>query len=337
MASERDRPWVMRTYAGHSSPAESNALYRRNLAKGQTGLSVAFDLPTQTGYDPDAPLARGEVGKVGVPIAQLGDLRALFDGIPLERMNTSMTINAPAMWLLALYLVVAEEQAVAAGQDPAEVRARLTGTTQNDIVKEYLSRGTFIFPPAPSLRLITDLIAYTVGEVPKWNPINICSYHLQEAGATPVQEVSFALCTAIAVLDSVRDCGQLPAERFGEVVQRMSFFVNAGVRFVEELCKMRAFGRLWDELTEQRYGITDARQRRLRYGVQVNSLGLTEAQPENNVTRILLEMLAVTLSKNARARAVQLPAWNEALGLPRPWDQQWSLRMQQVLAFETDL
>ena len=336
-SSERDRPWVMRTYAGHSSPAESNALYRRNLGKGQTGLSVAFDLPTQTGYDPDAELARGEVGKVGVPIAHVGDLRTLFDGIPLEQMNTSMTINAPAMWLLALYLVVAEEHAKAAGLDPVEARGMLTGTTQNDIVKEYLSRGTFIFPPGPSLRLITDLIAYTVTEVPKWNPINICSYHLQEAGATPVQEVSFALCTAIAVLDSVRDSGQVPPEKFGEVVQRISFFVNAGVRFIEEMCKMRAFGKLWDEITAERYGITDARQRRLRYGVQVNSLGLTEAQPENNVTRILIEMLAVTMSKDARARAVQLPAWNEALGLPRPWDQQWSLRMQQVLAFETDL
>ena len=335
--AERSKPWVMRTYAGHSSPLESNALYRRNLAKGQTGLSVAFDLPTQTGYDPDDELARGEVGKVGVPIAHLGDLRTLFDGIPLEQMNTSMTINAPAMWLLALYLVVAEEHAAAAGLDPAEARAQLAGTTQNDIVKEYLSRGTFIFPPGPSLRLITDVIAYTVAEVPRWNPINICSYHLQEAGATPVQEVSFALCTAIAVLDSVRDSGQVAPERIGEVVQRISFFDNAGVRFIEELCKMRAFARLWDELTAERYGVTDARQRRLRYGVQVNSLGLTEAQPENNVPRILLEMLGVTLSKNARARAVQLPAWNEALGLPRPWDQQWSLRMQQVLAFETDV
>jgi len=325
----------MRTYAGHSSPAESNALYRRNLAKGQTGLSVAFDLPTQTGYDPDAELARGEVGKVGVPVAHLGDMRALFDGIPLAEMNTSMTINAPAMWLLALYLVVAEEQA--GEQDPAEVWAKLTGTTQNDIVKEYLSRGTFIYPPAPSLRLITDLIAFTVRDVPKWNPINICSYHLQEAGATPVQEIAFALATAIAVLDSVRDSGQVPAEKFGQVVGRISFFVNAGVRFVEEMCKMRALARLWDEITEQRYGVTDAKQRRLRYGVQVNSLGLTEAQPENNVYRILIEMLAVTLSKDARARAVQLPAWNEALGLPRPWDQQWSLRMQQILAFETDL
>ncbi|MDQ1739564.1 MAG: ethylmalonyl-CoA mutase, partial [Pseudonocardiales bacterium] len=335
--AERTKPWVMRTYAGHSSPLESNALYRRNLEKGQTGLSVAFDLPTQTGYDPDAELARGEVGKVGVPIAHLGDLRTLFDGIPLDRMNTSMTINAPAMWLLALYLVLAEEQAATAGLKPGEVHAQLTGTIQNDIVKEYLSRGTFIFPPAPSLRLITDLIAYTVAEVPKWNPINICSYHLQVAGATPVQEVSFALCTAIAVLDSVRESGQIAPERFGEVVQRISFFVNAGVRFIEELCKMRAFVRLWDEITAERYGVGDPRQRRLRYGVQVNSLGLTEAQPENNVTRILLEMLGVTLSKDARARAVQLPAWNEALGLPRPWDQQWSLRMQQVLAFETDL
>ena len=329
----------MRTYAGHSSPAESNALYRRNLAKGQTGLSVAFDLPTQTGYDPDAELARGEVGKVGVPIAHLGDLRALFDGIPLAEMNTSMTINAPAMWLLALYLVVAEEQAGDTGQpaDSAQAWATLTGTTQNDIVKEYLSRGTFIYPPGPSLRLITDLIAFTVREVPKWNPINICSYHLQEAGATPVQEIAFALCTAIAVLDSVRDSGQVPAEKFGEVVGRISFFVNAGVRFVEELCKMRALAALWDQLTAERYGVTDPRQRRLRYGVQVNSLGLTEAQPENNVARILIEMLAVTLSKDARARAVQLPAWNEALGLPRPWDQQWSLRMQQILAYETDL
>ncbi len=355
----------MRTYAGHSSPAESNALYRRNLSKGQTGLSVAFDLPTQTGYDPDAELARGEVGKVGVPIAHLGDLRALFDGIPLADMNTSMTINAPAMWLLALYLVVAEEQAeeqaeqkaaeqaeeqaadqgeeqgdvqaAEQGEDPAQAWTKLTGTTQNDIVKEYLSRGTFIYPPGPSLRLITDLIAFTVREVPKWNPINICSYHLQEAGATPVQEIAFALCTAIAVLDSVRDSGQVPAEKFGEVVGRISFFVNAGVRFVEELCKMRALAALWDQLTAERYGVTDPRQRRLRYGVQVNSLGLTEAQPENNVARILIEMLAVTLSKDVRARAVQLPAWNEALGLPRPWDQQWSLRLQQVLAYETDL
>ncbi|TAM86279.1 MAG: protein meaA [Jatrophihabitans sp.] len=326
---QRDRPWLMRTYAGHSSPAQSNALYRRNLAKGQTGLSVAFDLPTQTGYDPDAELARGEVGKVGVPVSHIGDLRALFDGIPLEQMNTSMTINAPAMYLLALYLAVAREQ----GADLAS----LAGTTQNDIIKEYLSRGTYVFPPAPSLRLITDMIAYTVANVPKWNPINVCSYHLQEAGATPVQEVAFTLCTAIAVLDSVRDSGQVPPEQFGEVVARISFFVNAGVRFVEEMCKLRAFGELWDELTRERYGVADARQRRFRYGVQVNSLGLTEAQPENNVYRILLEMLAVTMSRDARARAVQLPAWNEALGLPRPWDQQWSLRMQQVLAFESDL
>jgi ethylmalonyl-CoA mutase len=325
----RDKPWLMRTYAGHSSAAESNALYRRNLAKGQTGLSIAFDLPTQTGYDPDAELARGEVGKVGVPVSHIGDVRALFDGIPMDQMNTSMTINAPAMYLLALYLSVAEEH----GAD----FAKLSGTTQNDIIKEYLSRGTYVFPPGPSLRLITDMIAYTVGNVPKWNPINVCSYHLQEAGATPVQEVAFALCTAIAVLDSVRDSGQVPEELFGEVVARISFFVNAGVRFVEEMCKLRAFGQLWDEITLERYGVQDAKHRRFRYGVQVNSLGLTEAQPENNVYRILLEMLAVTMSKDARARAVQLPAWNEALGLPRPWDQQWSIRMQQVLAFESDL
>ena len=325
----RDRPWLMRTYAGHSSPAESNALYRRNLAKGQTGLSIAFDLPTQTGYDPDAELARGEVGKVGTPVSHIGDMRALFDGIPLEQMNTSMTINAPAMWVLALYLAIAEEQ----GAD----FAKLGGTTQNDIVKEYLSRGTYVFPPVPSLRLITDMICYTITNVPKWNPINVCSYHLQEAGATPVQEVAFALCTAIAVLDSVRDSGQVSEAQFPDVVARISFFVNAGVRFVEEMCKLRAFGQLWNEITEERYGVTDPGARRFRYGVQVNSLGLTEAQPENNVTRILLEMLAVTLSRDARARAVQLPAWNEALGLPRPWDQQWSLRMQQVLAFESDL
>jgi (2R)-ethylmalonyl-CoA mutase len=324
-----DRPWVMRTYAGHSSAVESNALFRRNLAKGQTGLSVAFDLPTQTGYDADHPLAKGEVGKVGVPIAHLGDVRALFDQIPLAQMNTSMTINATAMWLLALYQVAAQEQ----GALPDE----LTGTTQNDIVKEYLSRGTYAFPPDASLRLSTDLIAYTVSNMPKWNPINICSYHLQEAGATPVQELAFALSTAIAVLDRVRDGGQVPADRFGDVVQRISFFVNAGVRFIEETCKMRAFVRLWDDVCLNRYGVTDAKARRLRYGVQVNSLGLTEAQPENNVQRIVLEMLGVTLSKNARARAVQLPAWNEALGLPRPWDQQWSLRMQQVLAYESDL
>ena len=334
---QRDRPWLMRTYAGHSSALESNALYRRNLTKGQTGLSVAFDLPTQTGYDPDATLARGEVGKVGVPISHIGDLRQLFEGIPLDRMNTSMTINAPAMYLLALYLTVADEQAAAVGADRSTVRAALTGTTQNDIIKEYLSRGTYVFPPGPSLRLITDMIAFTVTEVPRWNPINVCSYHLQEAGATPVQEVAFALATAIAVLDAVRDSGQVPVEQFGEVVARISFFVNAGVRFVEEMCKLRAFARLWDEITLERYGVSDERQRRFRYGVQVNSLGLTEAQPENNVYRILLEMLAVTLSRDARARAVQLPAWNEALGLPRPWDQQWSLRMQQVLAFESDL
>ncbi|MGZ4647632.1 MAG: protein meaA, partial [Blastococcus sp.] len=294
-------------------------------------------LPTQTGYDPDHPLARGEVGKVGVPISHIGDMRALFDQIPLAQMNTSMTINATAMWLLAMYQVVAEEQAEAAGEDPAAAVRALAGTTQNDIIKEYLSRGTYVFAPGPSLRLITDMVAYTVAEIPKWNPINICSYHLQEAGATPVQEMAYAMCTAIAVLDAVRDSGQVPQERFGEVVARISFFVNAGVRFVEEMCKMRAFVQLWDELTLERYGVTDPKQRRFRYGVQVNSLGLTEAQPENNVQRIVLEMLAVTLSKGARARAVQLPAWNEALGLPRPWDQQWSLRMQQVLAFESDL
>src|SRR5690348_4396655 len=326
---DRDRPWVMRTYAGHSSPAKSNELYRRNLAKGQTGLSVAFDLPTQTGYDPDDELAAGEVGKVGVPITSLADMRALFDEIPLEQMNTSMTINATAMWLLALYQVVAEEQ----GCEVSE----LAGTTQNDIIKEYLSRGTYVFPPGPSMRLITDMVAYTVTTMPKWNPINICSYHLQEAGATPVQEIAYALSTAVAVLDSVRDSGQVPQERFGEVVARISFFVNAGVRFVEEMCKMRAFTQLWDELTKERYGVEDPKHRRFRYGVQVNSLGLTEAQPENNVQRIVLEMLAVTLSRDARARAIQLPAWNEALGLPRPWDQQWALRMQQVLAYETDL
>ncbi|MFM9445988.1 protein meaA [Streptomyces acidiscabies] len=326
---QKDRPWLMRTYAGHSTAEASNELYRRNLAKGQTGLSVAFDLPTQTGYDPDHVLARGEVGRVGVPVSHLGDMRRLFQDIPLERMNTSMTINATAMWLLALYQVVAEEQ----GADPE----LLQGTTQNDIVKEYLSRGTHVFPPGPSLRLTTDMICYTVNHMPKWNPINICSYHLQEAGATPVQEIAYAMSTAVAVLDAVRDSGQIPAERFGDVVGRISFFVNAGVRFVEEMCKMRAFGRIWDQVTRERYGIEDPRQRRFRYGVQVNSLGLTEAQPENNVQRIVLEMLAVTLSKDARARAVQLPAWNEALGLPRPWDQQWSLRIQQVLAHESDL
>jgi (2R)-ethylmalonyl-CoA mutase len=326
---ESDRPWVMRTYAGHSSAAASNALYRRNLAKGQTGLSVAFDLPTQTGYDPDDELAKGEVGKVGVPVSHIGDMRALFDGIPLAEANTSMTINAPAMWLLALYVVVAEEQ----GAD----RVQLAGTTQNDIVKEYLSRGTYAFPPEPSLRLATDLVTWTVTNVPRWNPINICPYHLQEAGATPVQEIAYSLATAIAVLDAVRDSGQVPPERFGAVVARISFFVNAGLRFVEEMCKMRAFVALWDEITRDRYGVRDPKQRRFRYGVQVNSLGLTEAQPENNVQRIVLEMLAVTLSRDARARSIQLPAWNEALGLPRPWDQQWALRMQQVLAYETDL
>jgi ethylmalonyl-CoA mutase len=325
----RDRPWLMRTYAGHSSARESNALYRRNLAKGQTGLSVAFDLPTQTGYDADHVLARGEVGRVGVPVGHLGDMRALFADIPLERTNTSMTINATAMWLLALYQVVAEEQGADAGV--------LTGTTQNDIVKEYLARGTYIFPPGPSVRLTTDVIAYTVARMPRWNPINVCSYHLQEAGATPVQEIAYALCTAMTVLDAVRDCGQIVPERMGEVAGRMSFFVNAGVRFVEEMCKLRAFSRLWEMITRERYGISDPACRRFRYGVQVNSLGLTEAQPENNVQRIVLEMLAVTLSRDARARAVQLPAWNEALGLPRPWDQQWSLRIQQVLAYESDL
>jgi (2R)-ethylmalonyl-CoA mutase len=337
---ERDKPWLMRTYSGHSSARESNALYRRNLTKGQTGLSVAFDLPTQTGYDPDDELARGEVGKVGVPISHIGDIRELFADIPLTEMNTSMTINATAMWLLALYEVAALEQAGVDAPDGAEaeaVRHQLTGTTQNDIIKEYLSRGTYAFPPTASMRLTTDLIAYTVAHIPKWNPINICSYHLQEAGATPVQELAFAMSTATAVLDAVRGSGQVPPDRFGEVVGRTSFFVNAGVRFVEEMCKMRAFVRLWDELTRERYGIEDSKQRRFRYGVQVNSLGLTEAQPENNVQRIVLEMLAVTLSKGARARAVQLPTWNEALGLPRPWDQQWSLRIQQVLAFESDL
>jgi (2R)-ethylmalonyl-CoA mutase len=325
----------MRTYAGHSTAEASNALYRTNLAKGQTGLSVAFDLPTQTGYDPDSALARGEVGKVGVPVPHLGEMRKLFDRIPLTEMNTSMTINATAMWLLALYQVVAEEQNPEL--DPAEVAARLAGTTQNDIIKEYLSRGTYVFPPEHSLRLISDVIAYTVHQIPKWNPINICSYHLQEAGATPQQELAYALCTAIAVLDAVKNAGQVSDDDFEKVVGRISFFVNAGVRFVEEMCKMRAFVELWDEITRERYGVQDPKMRRFRYGVQVNSLGLTEAQPENNVQRIVLEMLGVTLSKNARARAVQLPAWNEALGLPRPWDQQWSLRLQQVLAFESDL
>jgi len=326
---KRDRPWLMRTYSGHSSARASNELYRTNLSKGQTGLSVAFDLPTQTGYDSDHPLARGEVGKVGVPIDHIGDMEALFEQIPLDQMNTSMTINATAPWLLALYVAVAERQ----GADPS----LLQGTTQNDILKEYLSRGTYIFPPEPSVRLVTDLIAYTVENIPKWNPTNICSYHLQEAGATPTQELAYALSTAIAILDAVRASGQIEEERFHEVVGRISFFVNAGIRFVEETCKLRAFGRMWDKVAQERYGVEDPRQRRFRYGVQVNSLGLTESQPENNVQRIVLEMLAVTLSKNARARAIQLPAWNEALGLPRPWDQQWALRMQQVLAMETDL
>jgi ethylmalonyl-CoA mutase len=325
----RDKPWIFRTYAGHSTASESNALYRKNLAKGQTGLSVAFDLPTQTGYDCDHPLAKGEVGKVGVAISHLGDMRALFAGIPLGEMNTSMTINATAAWLLALYIAVADEQ----GAD----RRALQGTTQNDIIKEYLSRGTYVFPPAPSMRLTKDAILFTTSELPKWNPINVCSYHLQEAGATPVQELAFALATAIAVLDTVKASGEVDAETFGSVVGRISFFVNAGLKFITELCKMRAFVELWDEITAERYRVTDAKQRLFRYGVQVNSLGLTEQQPENNVYRILLETLAVTLSKRARARAVQLPAWNEALGLPRPWDQQWSLRLQQVLAYETDL
>jgi (2R)-ethylmalonyl-CoA mutase len=331
----KDRPWVMRTYAGHSTAEASNALYRTNLAKGQTGLSVAFDLPTQTGYDPDSPLAKGEVGKVGVPVPHLGEMRKLFEAIPLTEMNTSMTINATAMWLLAMYQVVAEEQNP--DLSPEEVAAQLAGTTQNDIIKEYLSRGTYVFPPEHSLRLISDMIAYTVHQIPRWNPINICSYHLQEAGATPVQEIAYAMCTAIAVLDRVKSSGQVSDADFEKVVGRISFFVNAGVRFVEEMCKMRAFVELWDEITRERYGVTDEKMRRFRYGVQVNSLGLTEAQPENNVQRIVLEMLAVTLSKRARARAVQLPAWNEALGLPRPWDQQWSLRLQQVLAYESDL
>ena len=334
-APQKDRPWVMRTYAGHSTAEASNALYRTNLAKGQTGLSVAFDLPTQTGYDPDSPLARGEVGKVGVPVPHLGEMRKLFHDIPLAEMNTSMTINATAMWLLAMYQVVAEEQYP--DLSPDEVAAQLAGTTQNDIIKEYLSRGTYVFPPEHSLRLIADMIAYTVHQIPKWNPINICSYHLQEAGATPTQELAYALCTAIAVLDEVKGSGQVDDADFEKVVGRISFFVNAGVRFVEETCKMRAFNQLWDEITRERYGVQDPKMRRFRYGVQVNSLGLTEAQPENNVQRIVLEMLGVTLSKSARARAVQLPAWNEALGLPRPWDQQWSLRLQQVLAFESDL
>jgi (2R)-ethylmalonyl-CoA mutase len=328
-STPRDKPWIFRTYAGHSDAAESNRLYRNNLAKGQTGLSVAFDLPTQTGYDPDHVLSRGEVGKVGVPVSHLGDMRTLFDQLPLAQMNTSMTINATAAWLLSLYIAVADEQ----GAD----RKALQGTTQNDLVKEYLSRGTYVFPPRPSMALTTDIVVFTARELPKWNPTNVCSYHLQEAGASPVQELSFALATAIALLDSIRARPEVSAEEFPEVVGRISFFVNAGMRFVTELCKMRAFVDLWDEITLGRYGVADEQMRRFRYGVQVNSLGLTEPQAENNVYRILIEMLAVTLSRKARARAVQLPAWNEALGLPRPFDQQWSLRMQQVLAYETDL
>jgi (2R)-ethylmalonyl-CoA mutase len=324
---ERQKPWIFRTYAGHSTAAASNALYRKNLSKGQTGLSVAFDLPTQTGYDSDHPLAKGEVGKVGVPISHLGDMRALFDQIPLGGMNTSMTINATAAWMLALYIAVADDQGVP--------RDKLQGTTQNDIIKEYLSRGTYVFPPAPSMRLIKDTILFTTREMPKWNPMNVCSYHLQEAGATPQQELAFALATAVAVLDTVKAAGDV--NNFGEVVGRISFFVNASTRFITEICKMRAFGELWDKITQERYEVTDPKHRLFRYGVQVNSLGLTEQQPENNVYRILLSMMAVTLSKKVRARAVQLPAWNEALGLPRPWDQQWSLRMQQILAYETDL
>ena len=329
MANRRDEPWLMRTYSGHSTAAASNELYRMNLAKGQTGLSIAFDLPTQTGYDPDHILARGEVGKVGVPVAHLGHMRTLLNGIPPAEMNTSMTINAPAAWLLALYVANAQEQ----GANTAQLR----GTTQNDILKEYLSRGTFIFPPAASRRIIVDMIVWCSQHAPKWNPMNVCSYHLQEVGATPVQEIAFSLANAIDILDAVRASGKVSDEQFPQVFASISFFVNAGIRFVEEVCKMRAFTELWDRIGLERYGISDERARRFRYGVQVNSLGLTEAQPENNVQRIVLEMLAVTLSKSARARSVQLPAWNEALGLPRPWDQQWSLRMQQVLAFETDL
>ncbi len=324
----KDKPWIFRTYAGHSTAAESNKLYKGNLAKGQTGLSIAFDLPTQTGYDSDHALARGEVGKVGVPVSHLGDMQTLFEGIPIAQMNTSMTINATAPWLMALYIAAADQQGAP--------RAALQGTTQNDIIKEYLSRGTYVFPPAPSLRLTRDMILFTTSEVPKWNPMNVCSYHLQEAGATPVQELSYALATAVAVLDTVKAAGVSDKE-FEDVVGRISFFVNAGMRFVTELCKMRAFTELWDEITRDRYGVKNEKMRRFRYGVQVNSLGLTEPQPENNVYRILIETLAVVLSKNARARAVQLPAWNEALGLPRPFDQQWSLRMQQILAYETDL
>ncbi len=328
-APVRDKPWIFRTYAGHSTAAKSNELYRKNLSKGQTGLSIAFDLPTQTGYDSDQELARGEVGKVGVPVSHIGDMRTLLTSIPLDQMNTSMTINATAAWQLALYVAVADEQGAP--------RTALTGTIQNDIIKEYLSRGTYVYPPEPSLRLIKDTIVFSYKHVPKWNPTNVCSYHLQEAGATPVQELAFALATAIAVLDTVKASGEVKPEDFGTVVGRVSFFVNAGLKFVTEICKMRAFNELWDEITRERYGVTDPKNRLFRYGVQVNSLGLTEPQAENNVYRILLEMLSVTLSKNARARAVQLPAWNEALGLPRPWDQQWSLRMQQVLAYETDL
>jgi (2R)-ethylmalonyl-CoA mutase len=325
----RDEPWLMRTYSGHSTARKSNELYRTNLAKGQTGLSIAFDLPTQTGYDPDAVIARGEVGKVGVPVAHLGHMRTLLEAIPPGTMNTSMTINATAAWLLALYVANADEQ----GTAPAALR----GTTQNDIVKEYLSRGTYIFPPEPSKRLIVDMVAWCANHAPKWNPMNVCSYHLQEAGATPVLEIAYSLATAVDILDAVQASGQVQPEQFAQVFGSISFFVNAGIRFIEEVCKMRAFTDLWDRIGLERYGVTDAKARRFRYGVQVNSLGLTEAQPENNVQRIVLEMLAVTLSKKARARSVQLPAWNEALGLPRPWDQQWSLRMQQVLAFETDL
>jgi (2R)-ethylmalonyl-CoA mutase len=326
---EPDRPWLMRTYSGHSTAKASNELYRRNLAKGQTGLSIAFDLPTQTGYDPDHPLARGEVGKVGVPVAHLGHMQELLDGIPPGEMNTSMTINATAAWLLGLYVANAELQGV-----PSE---KLRGTTQNDIVKEYLSRGTYIFPPQPSRRLIVDMVAFCAERIPKWNPINVCSYHLQEAGATPVQEIAYSLATAIGVLDAVRESGQVDPDRFPQVFGSISFFVNSGIRFVEETCKMRAFTRMWERIGRERYGVTDPKALRFRYGVQVNSLGLTEAQPENNVQRIVLEMLGVTLSRDARARSIQLPAWNEALGLPRPWDQQWALRMQQVLAYETDL
>jgi (2R)-ethylmalonyl-CoA mutase len=329
LLSQRDRPWLFRTYSGHSSASASNELYRTNLSRGQTGLSVAFDLPTQTGYDSDHILARGEVGKVGVPVCHLGDMRTLFDQIPLARMNTSMTINATAPWLLALYIAVAEEQGA--------TRAELNGTVQNDLIKEYLSRGTYIFPPQPSLKLIADVISFTYRELPKWNPTNVCSYHLQEAGATPVQELAYALATACAVLDAVKASSQVPPGEFGQVVGRISFFVNAGIKFITEMCKMRAFAELWEEITRERYGVTDPKHRLFRYGVQVNSLGLTEPQPENNVYRILLEMLAVTLSRDARARAVQLPTWNEALGLPRPWDQQWSLRLQQIVAYETDL